>query len=64
MSDPIHMEEVRKAATKPLHQKLVDVFVDMVRDPEKGVADYATGLKAVLEEDLIEGSDAVSGPHD
>ena len=48
-----HLEEVRKSAEGPLHQKLVDAFIEMARDPEKGAVDYASGLRAILEETLI-----------
>jgi hypothetical protein len=59
MSDPIHLEEVQKTLTAPLHQKLVASFIDMVRDSEKGSADYSTHLKVVLEENLAVDADAV-----
>jgi hypothetical protein len=52
-SNLLHLEEVRKAVKGPLHQKLVDAFIEMAKDPEKGAVDYATGLRAILEETLI-----------
>lgn len=65
MTDPVHLADLKQATTVPLHQKLIEAFAEMARDPEKGAADYATGLKAVLEENLIEESaDAVPGSND
>lgn len=64
LGDQNHMDELKKAMSDPLHRRLLDTFTKMVRDPEKGTADYATGLKSVLEEQLAaEEPDAAGGSH-
>jgi hypothetical protein len=65
LSDQTHMEELKTAVSVPLHQKLLETFTKMVRDPETGAADYTTGLKNVLEQQLAVGdADAATRPHD
>jgi hypothetical protein len=64
MTDRTHLDELVEAADRPLSQKLVATFRALVRDPRMGLSDYATRLKAVMEERLLEDPEnAASEPH-
>ena len=65
MGDQTHIDDLKKALSDPLHRKLLEGFTEMIRDPERGVADYATGLKTILEEEVaVKSIDAAAEPHD
>jgi hypothetical protein len=54
MTDRAHLNELVAAIASPLSRRLLETFRDMVRDPAVGTADYATRLKAAMEDGLQE----------
>lgn len=65
MTDQAHLDAMVSAAPQRLHKQLLQAFRDAVRDPNAAQADYATRLKAVMEDALAEeAADAPAQPHD
>jgi hypothetical protein len=65
MTDQSHLDGLVTATSKHLDKKLLEAFRDAARDPNTSQADYATRLKTVMEDALIqEAADAPSQSHD
>jgi hypothetical protein len=65
MTDRTLLDGLVSAASQPLQRQLLEAFRDVARDPGTAQVDYATRLKAVMEEALAqEAADAPAQPHD
>ena len=52
MTDHCHLDELVAATSPQLSLELIKAFRAMIRDPAVGATDYASKLKAVLEDSV------------